>query len=503
MNRIFTLTLFIFLIKFSFCQNIDYSKVFINNEDLYGKSLTITKDTGVVVVFNSDPNYLNNSYLMSLNKNGDTNWVKSFFTNNGSVANVIVDEDSNFIASGYFNENNTNKQLIFKFDIEGNIVWGKEISENSTSLTSDKIYKISDSTYAVLGHSSNLAFQAISFIVLNKNGSILLSKLIETNTHLTGKSVFINNQGNYNITISKNDDSFFLLEIDNNGNILSQSNIFTNQKLINSQILNNNIYCLSKSNDKIFLSKFNQNIELISTKSSSDNYGENPNFEIFSDSSFIYYSNDWGNFGHILIIDSNGNIIRNGSSQFVLKDHDYKNGIHYFIGNGPTYGVKSFTSPQFCIIKDDYNYSQNNYLCYSLGISNSSFLDDTLFQINNPFLFNSLNLNSNNFSNFELTASEISYFNGCVYHYDNLENQSKSTFKIYPTITNGKINIEQENNEDFTLEILNNIGERVYTKKCFSTESEININQLNSGIYIYRITTDSNSFSTGKIVLER
>lgn len=63
-------------------------------------------------------------------------------------------------------------------------------------------------------------------------------------------------------------------------------------------------------------------------------------------------------------------------------------------------------------------------------------------------------------------------------------------FALYPNPSNGMFTIQIENTKNYLIEIYSTIGKKVYSKDdC--TGTTLNINHLQSGIYLIKITTDS------------
>lgn len=79
---------------------------------------------------------------------------------------------------------------------------------------------------------------------------------------------------------------------------------------------------------------------------------------------------------------------------------------------------------------------------------------------------------------------------------------SSQTFKIYPNPTIGHLKIEFSNYSDdsnYILEIFNPHGQSIYYIQPNSSITEIDITDKQAGLYILKITIDSNE-STWKII---
>jgi hypothetical protein len=81
----------------------------------------------------------------------------------------------------------------------------------------------------------------------------------------------------------------------------------------------------------------------------------------------------------------------------------------------------------------------------------------------------------------------------------NVSTFEDTVFKLYPNpVTNGVLSIESSYKETINVEIYNMFGKQVLTSK---TSKNINVNTLNSGLYLVKINQGSSSF-TKKIVIK-
>jgi uncharacterized membrane protein len=76
---------------------------------------------------------------------------------------------------------------------------------------------------------------------------------------------------------------------------------------------------------------------------------------------------------------------------------------------------------------------------------------------------------------------------------------SEFDFKLYPNPSNGIFSIEMENVKKYSIEIYSTLGKVVYSKND-NSESTLNINHLQTGIYLIKITMDSNT-KTKRIII--
>jgi hypothetical protein len=71
---------------------------------------------------------------------------------------------------------------------------------------------------------------------------------------------------------------------------------------------------------------------------------------------------------------------------------------------------------------------------------------------------------------------------------------------IFPNPTSKNINIELEN-ETFKVELLNQIGQVVYTSKEASNKTNIDLSNFSKGLYFLKISTENKVYNK-KIVLK-
>jgi uncharacterized repeat protein (TIGR03803 family) len=81
------------------------------------------------------------------------------------------------------------------------------------------------------------------------------------------------------------------------------------------------------------------------------------------------------------------------------------------------------------------------------------------------------------------------------------ENNMKTDFSIYPNPSNGTFTIASKE-IDFTLHIINLLGENIYQSEIKKEKSEIDLSNCQKGIYFVRITNANNNVLNKKIIIE-
>jgi hypothetical protein len=93
--------------------------------------------------------------------------------------------------------------------------------------------------------------------------------------------------------------------------------------------------------------------------------------------------------------------------------------------------------------------------------------------------------------NFQITATSLSDTAG-------VEDESLVTLNVYPNPASDVLNISAQNTIN-TVEIFNVLGQKVITMQVENTSAEINVSNLNAGIYLIKYEIN-NSISTKKFV---
>jgi uncharacterized delta-60 repeat protein len=93
-----------------------------------------------------------------------------------------------------------------------------------------------------------------------------------------------------------------------------------------------------------------------------------------------------------------------------------------------------------------------------------------------------------------------SYTNFMVVRYNpdiatSVNDLSESIYNIYPNPTKGVLNIQNQKN-DYSIKIINNIGQQVYTENCKANKSVIDVRNLPIGIYVLTLQSNSKTYTS-------
>lgn len=77
-----------------------------------------------------------------------------------------------------------------------------------------------------------------------------------------------------------------------------------------------------------------------------------------------------------------------------------------------------------------------------------------------------------------------------------------SEIKIFPNPSLGKFKITDLESSIHALEIYNAYGEKIYSNQLISTKSEIDLSKETKGVYLYKIISEGNFISSGKLIIQ-
>lgn len=72
----------------------------------------------------------------------------------------------------------------------------------------------------------------------------------------------------------------------------------------------------------------------------------------------------------------------------------------------------------------------------------------------------------------------------------------KGGYSVYPNPASDVLNVELPAGADGTVKLISTTGGVVYSSEVTSSDQSINVNQLNSGVYILQVEKDGKNFRT-------
>lgn len=186
-----------------------------------------SKKDGYILVGAASSNlilYPLNILILKIDEMGNLIWKKVFSSSKGDEAYSLI-EDEGYVILSATNNGTPNEcdLLIFKISEDGEIIWQKSYKALE-KIYGTNIIKSQDANYIVTGYIQNQNFGWQGFISkFNKNGELLWSKVIETESNILGVEETKDGLLCFGVLYDFNLKTLsFILEIDLNGNILKQ-----------------------------------------------------------------------------------------------------------------------------------------------------------------------------------------------------------------------------------------------------------------------------------------
>ncbi len=414
-------------------------------------------------------------YLIKLNQTGDTLWSRTFTTNSLSsigydesdVFSIVQQPDSSFVfvgTAGPHDDDLDQRMLMGKIDFDGQLVWSNVYELFNKSVKPRKIIVAPNGNYYVSGQ----MFEELNAIYFRgfisefaSSGNLLWAKKIH--------SLKIHDM------ILKDSALFFMAESDQ-----PEQSFLIKTDLLGNPIWNN-LYNWS--------SEFSGEKQLRLTN--------------LSDHQFLMYDNNrYGMGSSMYKVDTAGTFLESkslflGAENIFERDHK---GI-YVVGIGPLYGIRAdIYQPQVGVIKTDSLFQHS--FCINLldpleGMLVPSIIDtlSTPFTIVDTLLPRSIEIDLNLF--------DPSNFEGCVSYLGGLNETSMLALSVYPNVSTGIFNLEQETLETLEISVFDSQGKVIIQQKMNEYSSVINLSQQTDGIYFYKVTSTDNRMKTGKLVVAK
>jgi uncharacterized delta-60 repeat protein len=135
----------------------------------------------------------------------------------------------------------------------------------------------------------------------------------------------------------------------------------------------------------------------------------------------------------------------------------------------------------------DLSFDTDGVASTDFGISKDDFAYATSIQSDGKIVVVGYGYNTS-FINFLV----VRYNPGIV---NNISNVSERSFNVFPNPTNALLNIPNQIN-DFTIKIMNGMGENVYSENCQANKTVLDIQNLPKGIYILLLQSNGQTYAT-------
>lgn len=512
-----------------------YSQENIFSKIIFNKPQNGINSSSVVMTF--DHNYLISGYadymknvgagftycqgglIFEVDSTGNLMWNKVYYPEGFSfnLNQIIRSIDSNYVIIGM----NAANAFIAEINPEGDTIWTRELKSNANTfnLEAYSIEQTLDSGYILAGSAifNEKPYSQVFIAKLKKDGNLDWAKrFYGANNVNLGSSIRQTPDSGYILTGAMENyppaDIFsYLIKLDASGNFQWSKKYTMNDSYyqggIDIRVLKNNF--LWAVNGGILKTDFSGNV-LWAEKNGSLNFDNLFRFEsklkMFSDSTYgICSYSDYGP-STFFEIDTSGNIISQNNLFLIRADVTPSADYGYFaVGNGPFFGVSQETHYEShigiiktdsagngvdCVWTSNTQMTDNNTVSEILSISA---IQEDIVQTSSSFTIDTLDL-----------GMQV----GCVDVTPKVNEISKAiqTY-ITPNPNNGTFNVSSgiAFDDNTILELCDLTGKILMkvTIEDGTNTSEINCTNLQSGLYLYRIYDNKNTFKTGKIIIEK
>jgi len=220
----------VYILKLDRDGNILWSKTYGGSNDDGARSIIQTSDGGYIVagVTASFGNGQDDAYILKLDSNGNLLWYKVYGGSyNDTAISIQQTIDGGYILAGYTESFGNGKRdvYILKLDNNGNLQWYKTYGGSNDDVAFS-IQQTKDGGYIVAGVTSSFGSEGFDFYILklDNNGNLLWQKTYGGSYYDIAYSIQQTNDGGYIVagitTPSMIDLDVYILKLDSNGNLL-------------------------------------------------------------------------------------------------------------------------------------------------------------------------------------------------------------------------------------------------------------------------------------------
>lgn len=464
---------------------IAFYKIFSNNGNDFGQGIVQLEDSSYVITGASssfDPNSQTQAFLLKIDSLGNKIWTQNY---GGSEIDwgrrVLHFPENGFYVAGYTNSigNGAYDFYLNKTDLEGNLIWEKSFGSSSWEMLNDAIFT-SDSSIVMVGQTLNTSNEKedIYIVKTNMNGNIIWTKQIGDIGSDIATSIEQLNDSTYIIAGQFfNPDSLnnkgWVMSIDSSGAINWEKQIGSTKhfKFNDFTIINNQINLVGTANS-------NNDDDYKGVISKVDVDGNILLLNIENDSKTTSFEN-------IVPYNDNNNVYI--SMNLIIDGVTYPDGWDLALGK----------------------YTESLYWDNaSLGISHTG--DDIsgqLISTNDGGLIligysSFLGAGGNNINVVKIGKNDVfpnSDYN-TIDSFVKINETNKDKIKIYPNPTRETLYFEFPKNEVYKLNLIDTYGQVLLQNSTFDSK-ELNLNQLNNGIYFIELIDEKGTHYKHKIIL--
>lgn len=413
---------------------------------------------------------------------------------------IIMTSTNEFVVSGFtFNNTTGNSVTCAKFDQAGDTIWVRSFRtsiNNDVNELQTRIVETNDSSYLLTW--ANPDFNQTMLMKISKNGNVLWEKILG-NIYLYSNSIKVLEDSTIYIAGTNYPNGGAVVKLNSTGNVLWAKN-YANKNIIDMEYVNSSLYALyDDSNLGLLKMDTSGNVDWAKKYSIYSGFSTTttPTMTVYNDSilSLQSYAFGWGD--EAIKIDLNGDILANNTFNLFISDvAPHKYGGSFVLGTGPVYGIKQFEQSHIGIIQTDSMFLSTN--C-SNGSGMPTINSDNC--ITTAIFYTSGNGIYMDYPNFQLTVPPILDTNMCVEMFGGIEEIGKVNLKVYPNSTAGITHFEFSKFGEYEILISSIDGKIISKTQINGTAGDIDLSDMNSGVFIYCVVTSSEKIS-GRIIRE-
>lgn len=479
-------------------------RYYVNGYNAPARDMVATKNKGFAVIGNVEYDQSQTvPFIIYCDSAGHQIWSRPYGTfNPGFEFNKIIQlPDSSIVAVGkMFNpmQNNYGTACI-RISESGDVIWTKSISDNSGKefVARDVIFT-ADSAIVIAGGIVNHGSFAFK---MDLTGNKIWSKSYVFHTDIAANfhEIFsVKEKNDSNLVFAGTSDMgswetrglFF--ETNNIGEVIWLKRFQTKSFITDVVVTDNSIYLKDQG----------MNSELIKTNLSGElswakNYADNGNISnefkklnTLSNGSFVF-TNSAFSFGTAVNVDDNGEVLNQltiiGSPNCMVETVGNR---FAFLNNGPSYGVKILTQKHFAVTRLDSINPSNTSCAWNSNVTYNSFshalVVDSLIATDNLSVFDAM---------MEQFSTDLTEEDACIEFLGSVNELPEVSFELFPNPTKNNLQIILElDNPNINYQLINQLGTVISEGKILFSTSEIDVKELNQGIYFFKIAGTTKRF---------
>lgn len=471
--KYFLIIFLLFKLQFSFGQNLTGLFFGGTNNDI-GTSLCTTHENGYLLV-GSTRSFGNGSediYLIKINQNFETVWEKTLGWKHSDIIRSVIKVNDGFILSGEiwdYGMAGYDVGLI-KISKQGDLMWKKFYGSHSLE-RGMKVIQTIDSNLVILGYSRIYDNKGdVMLIKTDKNGEEIWRNNFDFGADDYGFDLSLDDDNNIFVfgtkngffkdvhsTFTKHDADYFILKINNEGNEISRKTFGGDGHDFGSGVLfhQDELICVGSSQSQSNGS-FDLTINIIEEDTiivSSENFGG----EEYEYGTSIVQNNE----NEYFVLGTTKSFGVNNSADVYLLKFDNNNSLIWqtsFGGPGIDYGKQLITTNNggCTIICESNSYEDGSYNLLFIKINRNGEIEDIIENIDSNYTNNIARIQPN------------------------------------PIFNSGQI-IVKDNNVNHIIQFYNLAGVKIKEMLLIPPSLSINVEDLSSGAYFYRIISKENN----------